>query len=112
MNILKHVKQKSVQSKKKSEKSKSMLKGGFAFIKGIGEFVVGKKAEKEEDDYDTFQSIQEITTLMSNLAVPTEFSLALLKRLLEGREEAFELLKDVLYTKQDLQLRQKLLEPK
>lgn len=71
MNILKYIKQKSDQSKKKStvEKPTSMLKGGFAFFKGIGELVVGKKVEKEEDD--SFQSIQELTTLMSNLAVPT-----------------------------------------
>ena len=44
MNILKHIKQKSDKKKKPVEKTtNSLVKGGFAFFKGIGELVVGKK---------------------------------------------------------------------
>lgn len=81
MNILKHIKQKS--DRKKPQTAGSFLKEGFAFLKGIGNLVKGKDTEKEDDD--SFQSIQEMTTLMSNLSVPTEFSLPIIKKLLEGR---------------------------
>lgn len=86
------------------------MKTGFAFLNKIGDFVTGRDEEKQETDY--FHAVKELTILMSSLSVPTEFSIPFIKKLLDRRLQAFEILKNILYTKQDLELRQRLTNPK
>jgi hypothetical protein len=62
---------------------------------------------------DPFQPTQETATLLSSLSVSTEFSLPLVRKMLNGQTgPAFEFLRESLYSKQDIQIRQKLVDPK
>ena len=54
LSLLKHIQRKSDKRKPDS----LIVRGGIAFLKGIGELVKGKKEEAEEDENDPFKSIQ------------------------------------------------------
>lgn len=112
MAVLTYITNKAIRKKQEELDSRASVFGkGFAmFARGINNLVTGKKEELEADP---FQPTQEIATLLSSLSVATEFSLPLVRKMLNGQSgPAFEFLKESLYSKQDIQLRQKLTDPK